>query len=514
VRAFRLISLVLAGTLLWGTTTIAQTASAPAVAVSKDQLIKSADLLIDAGVLRQAFEELHPGIYRYSTKAEMDAYFAELQTKLSHDLTLEDAYLAFSIFAAKVKCGHTYGNFFNQKDSVAAALFRGQNRVPFYFKWLNRKMIVIEDFTPDHRLPRGTEISSINGIPVGTILDRLMTIARADGSNNAKRIAYLEVTGDSVYEAFDVYFPIFFPQTDAPLQLSAQRPGEKNPQTLTVTALTYEQRIAPIKAREAGRKGGDDAIFDWNYLQDGTGYLRMPTWALYNSKWDWKTWLDSHLDELADKSSPALIIDLRGNEGGNDIGDEILKRLVHSDLKIATYRRLVRYRQTPAALNPYLDTWDPSFKNWGTDAKELEQAWPTAPPVHYFALTKYGDEPGGYDVIRPAKKPFLGKVYVLIDASNSSATFQFIRIVQENKLGFLVGQSTGGNLRGINGGAFFFLRLPKSQIELDLPLVGAFPASPQPDTGISPDVPVTPSIADIVAGKDVWMEAVDGLQRK
>ena len=169
-------------------------------------------------------------------------------------------------------------------------------------------------------------------------------------------------------------------------------------------------------------------------MSGGIAYLGMPTWAVYNSRWDWKTWLNSKLDELAVKNAPALVVDLRGNEGGNDVGNEILKRLVDGDLRISSYRRLVRYRQTPAELNPYLDTWDPGFKNWGEAAVELPRAWPTAPPVHYFALTKFDDDPGG-DVINPEGKPFHGKVYVLMDASNSSATFQFAQIVQQKQTG-------------------------------------------------------------------------------
>jgi len=138
---------------------------------------------------------------------------------------------------------------------------------------------------------------------------------------------------------------------------------------------------------------------------------------------------------------------------------------------------------------------------------ELPRAWPTAPPVHYFALTKFDDDSGG-DVIYPVGKPFHGRVYVLIDASNSSATFQFAQIVQQNKLGALVGRPSGGNQRGINGGAFFFLRLPKSQIEMDLPLVGTFSTSPQSDAGL------TPALQDIIEGKDTEMAKVAALQGK
>ena len=68
------------------------------------------------------------------------------------------------------------------------------------------------------------------------------------------------------------------------------------------------------------------------------------------------------------------------------------------------------------------------------------------------------------------------------------------------------GNHTGGNRRGINGGSFFFVRLPASGLEFDLPLVGTFPATPQPDAGLEPDraVPIMPG--DLAAGRDPQME--------
>ena len=479
----------------------------------RNQTLKSSDLLSDLQILRAAYEQLHPGLYRYNSRTEMDTRFDELRNEFSHDQSLREAYLALSVFAATVKCGHTYPNFFNQKQAVVSALFEGHDRLPFYFRWLDGQMVVTSDYTADHLLPRGTRVLSINGTPAAMILARLMTVARADGSNDAKRTAYLEVNGDSKYEAFDVYFPLFFPPASASLQLVIKRPAEKKPHSLTVRALTFEERVSAINPREQGRKGGNDVLFEWRYLPDGSAYLRMPTWALYDSKWDWKAWLNDRLDELAEKNPRALIVDLRGNEGGNDVGNEILKRVVRADLKLSSYRRLVRYRNTPDDLNPYLDTWDPSFKKWGDAAVELEQPFPTAPPVHYFALKKFDDDAAGDDVIRAEGKPFVGKLYVLIDANNSSATFQFARVVQQQKLGTLVGQPTGGNQRGINGGAFFFLRLPKSQIEMDLPLIGSFPTSPQPDAGLTPDVLVEPTFDDIVNGVDAVLSKINKLQR-
>ena len=99
-------------------------------ALSRTTPISSADLLADAAILRSAFEQLHPGLYRYNTRAQMDDRFFALNTLFAHDLTLEQTYLALSTFTAGIRCGHTYANFFNQPKSVVAALFQGQSRLP------------------------------------------------------------------------------------------------------------------------------------------------------------------------------------------------------------------------------------------------------------------------------------------------------------------------------------------------------------------------------------------------
>ena len=468
--------------------------------------VSNADLQADAAILRRAYETLHPGLYRYATKAEMDANFEALDRSLASAATLRDAFLAFSVFAAKVRCGHTYTNFVNQSKATQTTLLQGNDRVPFYFRWVGGRMIVTRDFTADHRLPRGTEVLAMNGTPVQQILTKLMTIARADGANDAKRIASLQVTGDSNYEAFDVYFPLFFPQTEPQLHIHARLPGAKAATSLEEKPLTFAERVAPIKAREAARNGGSDVLFEWNELRPGIAYLRMPTWALFNSKWDWKTWLDTHMDEAIQKHDTALIVDLRGNEGGQDVGDVLLDRLPSPVAATVSMTRYVRYHSVEADLRPYLDTWDPSFNDWGKYALDPPQSPPGAPAVPYFRLTKFDDEPQTQAAPVAATR-FTGKLVVLTDADNSSATFQFAQAVRERHAGVLVGGPTGGSLRGINGGAFFFLRLPHSHIELDLPLVATFPSAPQPDAGLMPDIAVSDTAEDIARGRDGVLDA-------
>lgn len=435
----------------------------------------------------------------------MTANFAELDAKFSRDLRLDEAFLAFSVFLAKLKCGHSYTNFYNQPKATAAARFKGQNRVPFYFRWLDGRMVVVKSFADHPKLARGTEILAINGVSAKTILAKLMTIARADGSNDAKRVASLEVLGGDRYETFDIYFPLFFPQASTKLNLTVKPFASKKVSEIAVDALTYEQRLNSMPVAAESTKS-DERVFDFFYLDKKTAILQMPTWALFDSKWDWKKFINDSIDELVAKNVPNLIVDIRLNEGGIDAGDAITSRLIEKNLSQSQWKRLVRYRKAPADLIPYLDTWDRSFDDWGASAVDNRTDG-------YYTLTKYDDDPSGI-VIKPTGTRYTGRVFVLVGATNSSATFEFAQLMKSNRLATLVGQPTGGNQRGINGGGFYFLGLPKSKIEMDLPLVGLFPATDAPDAGIEPDVYVKPSVSDIANGIDSEIMAVKRLIRK
>ena len=142
----------------------------------------------------------------------------------------------------------------------------------------------------------------------------------------------------------------------------------------------------------------------------------------------------------------------------------------------------------PAALNPYLDTWDDSFRDWGEAATPYDD--------RFFRLNRWADD----TAVWPQGPALSVPMAVLTSPQNSSATFRFASLAKATGLGTLIGGTTGGNRRGINGGAFFFIRLPESGIEFDLPLIGYFPDTMQPDAGIRPDILVSNRARDIAKG--------------
>lgn len=484
--------------------------------------LTAADLGSDLSILRQAYEAIHPGLYRYNTKEQMATHFAVLETAWGHDSTAAEAFLALAQFTAKIKCGHTFPNPNNQSKAVVAELFMRQDKVPFYFRWIDGRMIVTHDFTEDKQLTSGTEILAINGLSAHVVLERLMTIARADGSNDAKRVSLLEVTGSERYETFDIYFPMLFPSKSPVFEFKIGPPAGSAEAIITAAALTYEARLVAHEAKDSAPEDGDTPLWKLSYLPDGTAYLPMASWVAYKTEWDWTGFINDTFDSLIERKVPTLVIDLRGNEGGSSVGDVILARLIEKPVPRSSSQRFVRYLKTPTELDAVLDTWDPSFKDWSNEAigpMDLADGGTGLAPGTTGGFYRLRNEDGkdlveSEELISPRGPRFGGRVFVLVDASNSSATFEFASLVKSLKVGTLVGQPTGGNRRGINGGAFFFLRFPKTGFEVDLPIMAQFPArggALADDAGIVPDVLVTPTVEDVAGGVDAELREVQRL---
>lgn len=331
----------------------------------------------------------------------------------------------------------------------------------------------------------------MNGVEARRLLATLLPYARADGHNDAKRVSLLGVTGSDQIEFFDVFHGLVFSApADGVHRLTVRAPGRSTVSHLEAPAIGLAARRAQ---RPPPLTTGDGPVWTWEERGDGVVVLTMPTWALFNSRWDWRAWLAEGLDGLP--GARGLVVDLRENEGGQDCGDVLLSRLIERPLTEPGAERRVRFRRTPANLDRYLDTWDESFRTLGVEAE----------PIGGGFLRQTGAPAD--QTLAPQGPRLSLKVAALIGPVNSSATFQFADKARRSGTVRLFGETTGGDQRGINGGCFFFVRLPHSALEFDLPLIGYFPPGSPPDAGLPPDVHAPPTVEALSAGLDPAMAA-------
>ncbi|MCB9274166.1 MAG: hypothetical protein H6564_09010 [Lewinellaceae bacterium] len=464
--------------------------------------ITARQLLDDLEIAQKAFLELHPGLYRYNTAEQVEALFEVCRQKCSAGLSYSEAYLAFSELLASFRCGHTYANFFNQPAFIQQALFLQADKLPFTFRIIDGRMLVGHNASEDQRICKGCEVLAVNGIPMHDILDRLAQLVPADGDNLAKRMARLELHDFEAFAAFDVFFPLLYPPSGGKYMLSMRKLDTGEQFDCELEAMSSAERDAKNRDRFQLNEPSYDSEWAFSILDEKTGYLRLGHFETWKMTMDWKAFLKRAFQALESKKAGHLIIDIRGNEGGADeVILELTRYLARKPVSAPPMRSLTRYAVLPLELRPYLSSWDDSFKDMSREVTKAEGGY-------------YAFRPGKTVRLPGSKKAYPGKVYLLVGAANSSATFNMAKIWKENKLATLIGQTTGGSRQGINGGRIAFLHLPNTGIELDLPLIGSFPLEPQPAGGIEPDIYVQPNIGDFLNGTDTELETAKALIRE
>ncbi|GAB3639663.1 S41 family peptidase [Spirosoma arcticum] len=458
------------------------------------KLFTAQQLQADFAVLRKSYETLHPGLYKYADKTTIDGYFAECQQALNHDQSLTDAYLTILKLTARFKCGHSYPNFYNQEGDVKT-LFEQKNCLPFWFRLVDNRMVVT--WSADTAVPVGVEIQAIDGVPVRKIIQTMLPLVRADGSNDGKRRDLLQIGGQK-YEYFDVLLPMLFPSSKPTFTLKMNDLRTKKLAIVTVNGVLHTDRNDEIK-RKYPSANDTTATFGW--LDANTALMRINTFANWKTEFDFGKFYDESIAEFVQKNGQNLIIDSRRNEGGDfENGKKLIRHLITTPVVLDELQDCWAYTSMDSSLSPYIQN------RWGYEWRYRPTSnFDRLPSGQYREKGNRSPEP-----VQPATPHLSTHIYLLTSATNSSAGLLFANALKTQKLATLVGQTTGGNQKGITAGALFFMQLPNSGIEVDVPLIGMDynEAAKRPDAGVAPDVYVKPDVMDVVSGIDTEMNVV------
>ncbi|NQX92279.1 MAG: hypothetical protein HRT74_09215 [Flavobacteriales bacterium] len=471
------------------------------------RLLERDSLIRDVNLLEQALTEMHPGLYRYNSQKDIQQLFTNFKNDLPDQMEESDFMAEMAKVIHEIKCGHTYLNPWNLNPTVRERLFGGETYFPIGFEVVDGRFFTTENATDDQRVKRGAEILAINNQPIGEIYNRLSGISKYDGNNASPIDDYLSLYNydAKTWQAFDIYFQLFFPlQGQENYKLSFRNFGDKEIQRIEVPAMGKLERADKMLA-----KYGDDILekesWSLDVLSEDLAVMRLGTFAIW--KWqdfDQEKWFADAFHQLDSLNIPRLAIDIRGNGGGlSDPADELLSYLIEDTMKQASTGKIyIRTTKFNPDLMPHIDTWVEVLKE-GLPSEMYQDG-----RDGLYELF----EPAVYKDIAPKENRFKGEVFVFGDASNVSATFTLLKKSNDFGIATFIGEESGGNQQGINGGQYAFFTMPYSQIEVDIPLKFFSPTSERPDAGIKPAVAITTSQEDIALKKDPYLEYVQGIK--
>lgn len=181
-------------------------------------------------------------------------------------------------------------------------------------------------------------------------------------------------------------------------------------------------------------------------------------------------------EKIKEKNIQNLIIDVRGNGGGNSlVGDEIIHYL-------------------PVGRYPY----------YGVEAKLSKKSRMQRGYIRTKGRVSYN--PGEKFNKQVKDLLFHGQVYVLVDEDTFSSANWIGVIFQDAGLGTIIGEPTGNNPNSY--GDVLQFQLPNSQIRYQISMkkwIRPDQSRNHEDT-LVPDIIVNPTLDELVEGRDVVLE--------
>ena len=451
----------------------------------------------DLRVLRRALRELHPALTKYLRPEQLDAAMARFEARAAAAREVGELWLAATELAAALRCGHTWTNPRNQQGLARAALFERADKLPLQVRWVGQRVLVLASTDP--AVQAGDELLALDGLPMAEVARQIWPCLRADGQSDGKRWRQLDhQRGDP--SQLDLVWPLLRPPQAGGHRVRWAPAAGGAPREAALAAWRLADRDDALQAR--GWPAPDER---WRFQIDGElALMTLPTFSFYGGRnpFDWAGFLERHFALLEARQVPNLVIDLRANEGGDGtIGAQLMRHLIQAPLHYTSDQSASRYERVPYVLARYLDTWDFSFFDRTGQVDPITDG-PQAGLYNVRARAK------GLRTLLPVARPYAGRVFMLVGGENSSASFHLAWLAQRSGRVTLVGQPTGGNLRGLNGGELAWVTLPNSGVAVDIPLLATRYEADTPDAPVQPEVLVTRHFEAQAAGQDEELAAV------
>lgn len=473
-------------------------AAAPAATAMPDAMLTAAQASSDVALMRRAMETIHPGLTRYVPKPQVDAGFARLEALARQPISTLALHREIARMVASIHCDHSKPEL---PDAISRWRKTNASHLPVRFSLIEGRMIVVSG-----ALPKGVEITAINGRPVPQILNQIAPLVAYDGDTDQAITAKIADDSDLSGSDFDEYWPGLF-GAPARWDIAWKMPGDAAGQT---------SQLAPISFADWMRLDTGDAPYRSEFYNGVTwrlagkaARLRIDTFVNYRNPVAATPFLGGFFQAVKAAGTEHLILDLRANGGGSeDVSIALARHLFDAPF---TWSKPIRYKAIRYGdLPKHIDSWG--------DREALFN-----PPQ--AAFTRSAD--GWYDRVPtgtnetddddstiehqplPAAQRFTGRLTVLTGLRNGSGSTRTIAWLKERRGAALVGEEGGGSAEGPTAGQIFLVTLPASGIKLRVPNAWNRTNITQftPRRGVPVDMLVVPTLADFETGRDRAVEA-------
>jgi hypothetical protein len=382
-------------------------------------------------------QALHPNVYEYISKEEYDKVYNELIHKLdtAEYYDPDKLYSAFQEFVALCKDGHSWVGVWRKnkpnkekKDADTAPVQKAStvDVFPFIFNIVKEKMYINANCVEENAIPVKSEIVSIGDMSVKEWLQKKRSIMSKERNEYkdayiSRVLSYKILNSDSCRYGYIPY-------------------GVQD----TLYKTLHSMKINPYEDVECWNNFYNYRCFYDEGIQLAfrvvdSGRIGIISMGHFDPVKKMLPFINQALDSLKFYGAENLIIDLRESPGGHaESGFALIDRITNKPYRIEAEEHVfIKHAMLTSSNEHMRKIWRSKARGdyvKKRDVKPLMKAGRDTVIIHrYPEIT-----PKDY------KNKFTGRIWVLTSSFTFSAAAGFAAIVQDCKLGIVVGEETGG----------------------------------------------------------------------
>lgn len=343
--------------------------------------------IADLGEMAKTLTTVNPHPYKSITKERFWEVVEEKKNRITNTTTYGEFIWHCSELVANINCAHSsVPMYFGQEDEMLPDSLR----FPMELYVFDEKMYVSNPLVNGNAVEKGSEVLFINGRSVVEIKEDIYKHISTQGSVGGTSKKYLFNYRSNTLIPYSMSFPkeyeVVVKGNSSPIQLQMLEEYQFDAENLD----TCENTLC------------------LDFANKNTALLTIQHWDFYGSRLSiLNDFISESIEEINSKNIKNLVIDLRGNGGGNSHG------AIH----------LLRYLMKK------------SFTYYKVAPENMQ----------------------GLQPMEPYDNSFEGDLYVLSDGRSGSTTGQFLALVKHHKTGTIIGEESNGSIFYTGGQKLFSL---------------------------------------------------------
>ena len=418
-------------------------------------IIKKKLLLEDLEILKNNLQLAQPSLYNYTTKKDMDAFFEEVKNGITEDMSSIDFFRLTAPLSNLIKNGHT---ILVPSSKWEDHVITRASLLPLDLYFYKDQLYVLRNVSDQAKIVEGSLLKSINGKSAMEIFDYMVDRWFKDGHNKTRPREIVE-------EEYRLLYTHFFGDSEK-YKLEIRNP-EGEDLSVEVSGIQESEFKKRLKERFKTeyvpwwRRAPEPLSLK---IMNETAYLKVTQFSSGTKSKDgqrFAKFIKNSFKTIKDKGVNNLVLDLRGNQGGDVKPQlELLRHLVKNPFHL--YKEVfANVRLLP----------DPEFYEFDLLSKtEFKKNFANEKVAGVYPMKSqlgFEEKPQ-----QPSENHFTGNLYVLINGWSFSATGEVSGVLKEHrKDAIFLGEETGGNPVTNISGIQTFMTLPNSKNRILICLV-------------------------------------------